>query len=117
MQSMPSRANRKRKRRLNKRFISLLLLLLVGGVFLGLYLKDSQDEDPKLAGNVEENNEENEQNEDEINTEPEEEEEPEPVVTYSEMKLAVAGDIMAHGPQINSARENGGGAYDFKPMF
>src|SRR5690625_2102170 len=69
--------------------------------------------------NNEENNADNDEDNDandEVNDE-ENEPEPEPEETFTEITPAAAGDIMAHSTQNDSAYENGGGSYDFKPMF
>src|SRR5690625_145994 len=122
MRSTPTRRSKYRGSS-GKRFwiLGLLVVLFAGGIFFGLYMNHLSQEDVGTAN--EENNEENnadngEDNDanDEVNDE-ENEPEPEPEETFTEITLAAAGDIMAHSTQNDSAYANGGGSYDFKPMF
>src|SRR5690625_3662196 len=122
MRSTPTRRSKYRGSSGKRVLVLCLLVLLVGGgIFFGLYMNHLSQEDVGTAN--EENNEENnadngEDNDanDEVNDE-ENEPEPEPEETFTEITLAAAGDIMAHSTQNDSAYADGGGTYDFKPMF
>lgn len=112
MPSMPTRTSR-RKKKSSLRFwiISLLVLLLIGGVTLGYYLKTSSEKPQDVAEESVENTEHNFDNAEDPDPEPE------PKETFTEITIAAAGDIMVHSAQLKSAYENGEGTYNFKPMF
>src|SRR5690625_2947612 len=100
-----------------KRFwiLGLLVVLFAGGIFFGLYMNHLSQEDVGTAN--EENNVNDSGNDEDEMKDEEDEPEPEREGTFTEITLAAAGDIMAHSTQNDSAYENGGGSYDFKPMF
>lgn len=120
MQSTPTRASRHRRKRPNWFLVFVLGIFLVFLVIgIGALYKDSPEDTPEddLSKNADGEllNDLNEK--DESLEEDEVEPEPEPEPTFSEVRVAVAGDIMAHGSQIRSALEIGGDHYDFRPMF
>src|SRR5690625_3478529 len=123
MQSTPTRRSRHRKGNNNRSWIvTLLVLLLAGTIGFGIFIKGFPGKDPDVADDLNENNELiNGNNGENGNSDPEPDSEPDPEPeleeTFTEITLAVAGDIRAHSPQIKRARENCGDHYDFKPMF
>src|SRR5699024_10074863 len=128
MRSMPRRSSKHSKKKRNQfLIITLLAILIVGSIGLSFYIKGSSDGDGNIADHVNENNEPDSEDQGENNAEnevdsdpdpePEPEPDPEPEETFTDIRIAVAGDIMAHSSQIKTAWEDGGDYYDFKPMF
>src|SRR5690625_160210 len=108
----------------NKLFIFTLSLLIIGlfvvaGYFVKEYIINDQgqnvaDSTPVVQSNSSESNE----NEQEPEAEPEPEPEPEPKPeTFTDIRIAAAGDIMFHSPQLEGAYDAQSKTYDFKSVF
>src|SRR5690625_1359158 len=110
---MRSARRRNRSRKVPIFIISIFLLVLfIGGVFfIKDYLENNQEPGTTEPAPVENetNNNDYDQN---SNSDPEPEQD-----TFTNIRIAAAGDIMFHSTQLESAYDAQNKTYDFKPVF
>src|SRR5699024_10682249 len=110
--------------------IAVTCLLIGGGLFVYAYVQDGQQQnsEPPASENDNDNgnlndsgdpgdpgdnhvvNNDNNDPENNTDTEPDAE-------SYTDIRIAAAGDIMFHDTQLESALDEESGAYDFNPFF
>src|SRR5690625_312580 len=117
---MSSRNNKKNTKRVLYILLSFFAIIVIVG--LGYFFKDEwlpnnsseqvtvNNDEPELNDQLENNNTENEE------VEPDLEPEPEPE-TFTDIRIAAAGDIMFHMGQVEGAYNSSTGNYDFVPVF
>src|SRR5690625_2507470 len=107
-----------RRNRASKRFPAFIIYIVVIGVLVGAFffikefilddtIKEVNDPPPQTEPD----------NSEAPSIEPDPEPDPDPEETYTDIRIAAAGDIMFHGSQIESAYDAEGETYDFRSMF
>lgn len=91
--------------------IIIVVLLVVAGFFIKEYLENNQEIDI-----VEPTPEENQENTNDPESDPEPEPDPEPD-TFTNIRIAAAGDIMFHSTQLESAYDAQNNTYNFESVF
>src|SRR5690625_1099824 len=119
MRSTPRRSTRRRKRS-NRLFLYTLIIIIIGLMIGGSYflkevILDNTDQvidDPTTQTELDSNDTSNSESNVETPAP-----EPEPEETFTDIRIAAAGDIMLHTAQIESAYDAENDVYNFTPVF
>lgn len=108
------RSTRKTKKTKRIPIVTLSIFIAILLVGAGFFIKDYLDNNQEL-NEVAPISEENETNSNDFNQEPDPE--PEPEETFTEIRIAAAGDIMFHSTQLTSAYDAQSNTYNFESVF